>query len=466
VSNDNPPAETSSRVTVLTPRAIVIGGAVLAIIAAGAVWLLLAVGVGTDQLDAIRTGGTLVVGAGGAVALLLAARRQRSTELELQQKYEAAHDARIDATERRITELYIKAADQLGSDKAPIRLAGLYALERLGQDTPHLRQTIVNVICAYLRMPYALPAITTSRPLGRRRKIQSDWPVLRPDPADTARQEREVRLTAQGVLRAHLRRGPDPDNPVEEFWAGMSLDFTEATLIDFDLSGCVVSEARFSGALFAGDTDFSAATFVGHTRFDDARFVGDADFALASFAGATMFHHTTFTRAAVFEGAGFTGSTRFDHTTFTGPTVFAVAKFTGDTTFSGAGFAGSAWFDYAEFTGVVWFSGTEFVGLARFHNAKFWGDAWFGRWGTAWLVKFGLPPHEHEHMLGLEPWARTFTDATFADGATFAVARFAGAAGFSHGQLTWDGTFADATFEHGVPAEVTHLSAEADRPDA
>ncbi|MDP9866447.1 hypothetical protein J2S55_005713 [Streptosporangium brasiliense] len=38
-----------------------------------------------------------------------------------------------------------------------MRLAGLYALERLAQDNPGHRQTIVNVICAYLRMPYTPP---------------------------------------------------------------------------------------------------------------------------------------------------------------------------------------------------------------------------------------------------------------------------------------------------------------------
>ena len=37
-------------------------------------------------------------------------------------------------------------------------MAGLYALERLGQDNPKLRQTVIDVICAYLRMPYTPPA--------------------------------------------------------------------------------------------------------------------------------------------------------------------------------------------------------------------------------------------------------------------------------------------------------------------
>jgi hypothetical protein len=54
-----------------------------------------------------------------------------------------------DAGERRITELYTKAADQLGSDRAPVRIAGLYALARLGETAESQRQTIVNVVCAY-----------------------------------------------------------------------------------------------------------------------------------------------------------------------------------------------------------------------------------------------------------------------------------------------------------------------------
>ena len=72
---------------------------------------------------------------------------------------------RRDATERRITELYTKAFEQLGNDKGAVRLGGLYALERLAQDNPPHRQTIVNVICAYLRMPFppAAPASINGR---------------------------------------------------------------------------------------------------------------------------------------------------------------------------------------------------------------------------------------------------------------------------------------------------------------
>ena len=107
---------------------------------------------GTDQansrLDAVRTGLAAGAGAGAAVGLMLAFRRQHHQEV-------ATGLTDLDATERRITELYTKAVEQLGSDKAPVRLGGLYALERLAQDNPAHRQTIVNVICAYLRMPFS-----------------------------------------------------------------------------------------------------------------------------------------------------------------------------------------------------------------------------------------------------------------------------------------------------------------------
>ena len=41
-----------------------------------------------------------------------------------------------DATERRMAELYTRAAEQLGNDKAPVRLGGLYALEGSLRTTP------------------------------------------------------------------------------------------------------------------------------------------------------------------------------------------------------------------------------------------------------------------------------------------------------------------------------------------
>jgi len=168
-------------------------------------WLLrIAAGDPTRQIEAIKTGLTAGAGTGGAVALLLAVRRQWSAEVST---VHTTHDA----AERRLTELYTKAADQLGSDKAPVRFAGLYALERLADANPQQRQTIVNLLCAYLRMPYqpADNSLLTSK--GKPAELE-----LRYDKYRKQREEGEVRNAAQRIVTRHL----NPRN--DDYWVALT----------------------------------------------------------------------------------------------------------------------------------------------------------------------------------------------------------------------------------------------------
>jgi hypothetical protein len=229
---------------VLRTRTIVTWGVGLILIAGGAATvLLLTLGGGTPgeaaRLEALRTAANIVVGTGGAAALLLTARRQRSAELDLVQK---DHDA----TQRRMVEMYSKAADQLGSDKAPVRLSGLYLLERLAQDHQPLRQTVVNVVCAYLRMPFEV------------------------DGSADSKQELEVRKAAQRILMLHLRFSANSDNGA--FWPGIDLDFTGATLVGFDYRYCRIRSAVFAGVSFLGTTDFRYTTIATKADFTGAAF--------------------------------------------------------------------------------------------------------------------------------------------------------------------------------------------------
>jgi len=50
-----------------------------------------------------------------------------------------------------ITERYTKAIEQLGSDKQDVRLGGIYALERIANDSPPDRATIEEVLTAFVR---------------------------------------------------------------------------------------------------------------------------------------------------------------------------------------------------------------------------------------------------------------------------------------------------------------------------
>ncbi|MFB9923929.1 pentapeptide repeat-containing protein [Amycolatopsis halotolerans] len=332
------------------------------------------------QIEAVKVASGVIVGGGGLFALYLAARRQRTQELELQVRQielaqrdrvqvhaeKVAEDTRQDAVERRVTELYTKAADQLGSDKAPVRLAGLYALERLGQGNPGHRQTVTNVVCAYLRMPYTPP------------DEQAD---LNEPTERQQREELQVRTTAQRILADHLRDEPladraQPPSSPNTFWAGIDLDLTGAHLLDFALAEARLVSINLNDATLAGETVFSGTTcelaFMQHTNFkgladfrgteftnsawftssvfaDDVRFDGDQFYRPAKFGRHVSFRASAFHRKACFEGAAFSGSADFREVNWLGGAASVELKSTvienPETTSPEADAAASAWPD-------------------------------------------------------------------------------------------------------------------------
>jgi membrane protein implicated in regulation of membrane protease activity len=56
-----------------------------------------------------------------------------------------------------ITDRFTKAIEQLGSDKMEVRLGGIYALERIANDSPQDRATIAEVLTAFVRGPHHQP---------------------------------------------------------------------------------------------------------------------------------------------------------------------------------------------------------------------------------------------------------------------------------------------------------------------
>jgi uncharacterized protein YjbI with pentapeptide repeats len=375
--------------------------------------LLVAFGDGqhSAQLDAIKTAGTIVLGTGGAAALRLTARRQRTSELSLNQT-RAAHATTIaDAEARRITDLYGKAADQLGSTQAPVRLAGLYALERLAQDNPAQRQTIVDLLCAYLRMPYEPPRREpvrrpsgVSRPLlgsaaRQRASVRLALPAPRADTptgaATEAEQEHQVRRTAQAILFRHLLVGTE-EKPVDTFWSGINLDLTGAQLGPANLIRCRIVAADFTGATFSGDVWFSKARFGLNAVFTGVRFAGEASFSGARFDHDARFDGATFDRYARFDDADFGGPAMFERADFRSAAVFTGAKFASHAWFPAARFRDRAEFDKARFArrGVfvdarfaekVYFNGAEFAEEAGFRDVRFAGA--FTRFGRATLAR-------------------------------------------------------------------------------
>ncbi|GAA1526655.1 hypothetical protein GCM10009678_05170 [Actinomadura kijaniata] len=381
-------------------------------------------------LDVLKFVLGTVAGVGALFALVMAYRRQRLAE-EAHRLTEDAHvHNQHDATERRVTELYNAAATQLGSDQAPVRLTALYTLERLANANPDHQQTIVNIICAYLRMPYTPPATTDSADHQRqaarryhsaRHSTHLDQP---PAPSRDPHEERQVRLTAQRILHTHLQ----PSATVH--WANIDLDLTGASLLDFNLAFCHLNNAYFREAMFSGDTVFSGAVFSGEAVLGGAVFSGDAEFGGAVFGGMSVFVEARFGGHAGFERA------QFDHLS-----MFNRAEFSKYTEFGEAKFDGSAEFSRAVFSDVAGFGRAVFGGDARFSKAKFDCDARFSR------VAFGGDARFDEVRFNGDA---TFVEAEFGGDARFDEVRFNGDARFSKAKFDGRAVFVGVAFGGGA----------------
>ncbi|MEV0529943.1 pentapeptide repeat-containing protein [Streptomyces sp. NPDC050439] len=285
--------------------------------------------------DLVKLAFGVVAGAGALVALVVAYRRQRVDE-----------DGALREATRLHTERFTTAVSQLGDESAAVRLGGVHALAGLADDAPTdlLRQTCIDVLCAYLRLPYTAEADLPPDDTAARHAYQAS---------------REVRHT---IIRLIRDRTSVASEKTHHSWQGYDLDFT----------GVVFDGGDFSGAVFTGGTvHFVDAVFTGD-RFDftgTRLSAGRVDFTGAEFSnGGVHFVDAEFSSGTVdFSGARFSGATvNFVDAQFSGATVnFVFAQFSdGTVDFSGAAFSdGMADFSGARFSGAeVLFADARFSG--------------------------------------------------------------------------------------------------------
>ncbi|MEV5676525.1 pentapeptide repeat-containing protein [Streptomyces sp. NPDC052179] len=218
--------------------------------------------------DLVKLSFGVVAGAGALVALVVAYRRQCVDEAGAHREATRLH-----------TERFSQAVDKLGSDSPAVRLGGVHALAGLADDAPdnNLRQTCIDVLCAYLQLPYT------------------------PDPGnDPTHQDehhhylalRKVRHTILRLISDHYQRPRE----THRSWQGCDFDLDGVTIdCDMDFSGATFSDGlvSFGGATFSdGLVSFGGATFSGGMVF----------FGGAAFSSETVYFDDL-TDRATFSGA-------------------------------------------------------------------------------------------------------------------------------------------------------------------
>lgn len=257
-------------------RAMLLATVLAAIVATVATTVvLLLVEPATSRSEAVRTG---AVGGGAVIALYALWLNDRRRRLE-----EARHDLE---GEKIADERFARSVEMLGDEADQVRVGALHALASLAGSTPRYKQTVLDVLCAYLRRPFVHPELHDD----------GEPPAVPPAGDPEADREREVRITAQRLIADLLPWGADRDQ------RSYHLDLSGARLDHLRLEGRRIGRITARRARFHGITQLSRVQAAKPAMFTDAVFLGRLDLREARFDGGVSFRRTGFCGEVAFTG--------------------------------------------------------------------------------------------------------------------------------------------------------------------
>ena len=220
---------------------------------------------------------------GGVLALTTLGETHRKNNLE-KHKNDQDYTRQVHAERRN---RYTTATEQLSSNKASIRLGGIYSLvgladEWLADENFEERhkegQVIINNLCSYIRSPFDLASKT--KDLSKDKAPEKYKGGTEQFVKDKARfhEEKELRLTILEEIKTRLNDSirhhqDDFQETYKGSWSDFDYDFSNAHFfytVDFENSYFGAS-VKFFGAEFTDEARFPAATFT-RVSFSRAKF--------------------------------------------------------------------------------------------------------------------------------------------------------------------------------------------------
>ena len=296
-------------------------------------------------------------------------------------------------------ERYTKAVEQLGDEKAPIRMGGVYTLvglvdewleEENLSEPERLKegQVIINNLCAYIRSPFTLAT--------RYDELSKDNPISEGVYKDNQQEfytdkaefkaETDVRLSIMKEIHDRIQ-GPDKNTPGA--WSDFEYDFSGSTFFyTVDLTKSYYKKpVNFSGSTYQGEADFSGSTYQGEADFRESTYEKNVIFSTfasrSTYEGWAGFSGSTYQGEAGFSGSTYTGWADFGESTYEKNVIFSTfasrSTYEGGAYFSGSTYQGRADFSGSTYQGEAYFSGSTYQGRADFTRSTYTGWAYFSR---------------------------------------------------------------------------------------
>ena len=341
---------------------------------------------------------------GGAIAvmgLIETFRKNNNEKLKNDQekeKNDKEHERWVKAERR---ERYTRAVGQLGDEKAPIRMGGVYALIRLVDDWLEEKslsdderlkegQVIINNLCAYIRSPFTLASRydelskDSPTPEGIYKDNQQEFYT---DKAEF-KAEADIRL---GIIKEIHDRIQGPDKNTPGAWSDFEYDFSGSTFFyPIDLTNSYYAKpinfsdstyqggAYFSGSIYKDVADIGGSTYQGGADFGGSIYQSRADFSGSTYHGRADFGGSIYQSRADFSGSTYHGRADFGDSIYQSRAYFSDSTYQEEAYFGGSAYWGRADFGGSAYRGRAYFGGSAYRGRAYFGGSAYWGRADFG----------------------------------------------------------------------------------------
>ena len=364
---------------------------------------------------------SILLATGGLLAILTLGETRRKNDIDKRKnkqekkKNDKDHRRQVRAERR---ERYTKAVEQLGDEKAPIRMGGVYALvglvdewledESIEKYEDRLKegQVIINNLCAYIRSPFNLAShydeLSKANPTpkgiykGKKEKFYTDKATL-----DS---EADVRL---GIIKEIHDRLQGPDKNTPGAWSDFEYDFSGSAFfypVDLtksyyknpaifnnshyhkkvDFSGSIYnSQVSFRGSIYKKKVTFSSSksrsTYKGEADFSSSTYKGEADFSGSKYHSKADFRGSVYKKKVTFSfsksRSTYKGEANFSKSIYLGLAGFGGSTYEKDVIFSTSGFTPTDWdeddLNGSTYKGKADFSNSIYKGLANFSDSTY-----------------------------------------------------------------------------------------------
>ena len=254
---------------------------------------------GKDVVELENSARATLVQLFGGVALILTF---AATWLQISDAREASDRTLRLAAEQQENERFTRAVEQLGSDELDVRIGGIYGLQQAARTTPSRRDTVAQLMAAYLKTHHR-PRNDDRRLRDIEERIKFGGPLFPFCESSVAPPWPDTQAALSVLLGMPRAVRPQLDLSGADL-VGVRInaaDFSGAILRDASLAGAKLSGADFAHAQIPSGTELRGAC-LRDARFNGA-YVGLVRATGADLSGADLASATLALRQASLRGA-------------------------------------------------------------------------------------------------------------------------------------------------------------------